>query len=119
MARMDIDQVIIAHLLLKARTVHYCQHPDGSLDAARVADDGQCALGQWLRAEGARALSSEDFQTLEAEHMAFHRSAAELVRQADGGQAEAVAAGIMPQGLFSQFTYRLVTTLMKHQAVSS
>ena len=116
---MDIDQVIIAHLLWKAKTTRYCEHPDGSLDPQQVGDDGLCAFGKWMRAEGEASLGTEAFQALEAEHLAFHQAAAALVSQANRGELEAVTAALKPQGDFGRFTYRLVTTLKKQTRLSA
>ena len=116
---MDIDQVIIAHLLWKARTVRYCEHPDGSLDPLQVADAGRCTFGKWLPAEGPSALSRKDFQALQAEHAAFHQAAGALVRLANGGRVEDVETGLKPQGDFSHFMTRLVTTLKRLTPVSA
>jgi len=83
---MDFDSAIRAHIDWKAKLSAYLNNVDKSLDAAVVARDDKCPLGQWIHGEGGRNVSSAAFATLRTQHAAFHRAAADVVRRANTGQ---------------------------------
>jgi len=92
---MDFDEAIKAHSGWKMKLAAYLAKPDGSLKAATVEPDNNCALGKWIYAEGARLSAQPEFITLKAEHARFHKCAAAVIRKADTGQkvAEEIAVG--------------------------
>lgn len=83
---MDFDAAIKAHSDWKLKLASYLRKRDGSLKAAEVCLDNQCALGKWIYGEGARYAKLPPFATLRSTHTRFHKEAAEVIRRADAGK---------------------------------
>jgi hypothetical protein len=81
---MNFDDAIVAHMRWKFRLADYIQNKSvETLDPTVVGLDDRCDLGKWIHGHTARA-SDVDFEELQREHAAFHRTAASVL--------EAVAA---------------------------
>jgi len=93
---MNFDDAVAAHSEWKRKLNSYLQKPDHSLNAAEVAADDRCVLGQWIKGEGRTYSSAPEFAKLTTEHTRFHKAAADIVNKVDRGQdvsAELVLGG--------------------------
>lgn len=84
---MNVDDAILAHSKWKHRLTDYIDGTSAeSLAVSVVERDDVCALGVWLRGEAGAALVNDPaIKTLRADHAAFHRCAASIVRTSDAG----------------------------------
>jgi len=113
---MNFDEAIAAHSAWKIKLGAYLRHPDGSLQAASVASDDRCTLGQWLHGEGSKFRSLAEYRTLQTAHSKFHECAADVVRKADAGQSvtDEVAFGARSEfGLASSAVVNSIGALRK------
>lgn len=87
-AEVDFDQAIASHERWKQRLQDYLEgRLKGGLDAAVIACDDRCELGQWLNGSAMRHLGGyRPFTDLVASHRYFHRQAAEVVSHTQKGQ---------------------------------
>ena len=83
---MNFDDAVAAHSEWKRKLNSYVQNPDYSLNAAEVAADDRCVLGQWLKGEAQKYSALPEFAKLRAEHTRFHKAAADIVSRVDRGQ---------------------------------
>jgi hypothetical protein len=89
---MDFDSAILAHVNWRARLLRAINGKSNeTLDPAVIESDG-CPLGQWLRAEGKVLSADPGYAELVRMHAEFHRAAATVVRQVQGGRAEEARA---------------------------
>lgn len=90
---MNIEEAVQKHAewKLKFRTAISKQE---KLDAATIAKDNCCQLGQWLYSEGkARLGSKPEFQKVIEKHKAFHVEAGKVASLINAGKyAEAEAS---------------------------
>ncbi|MGB9197092.1 MAG: bacteriohemerythrin [Terriglobales bacterium] len=77
---MNFDQAAISHIEWKERLVRCLHEPDTHLDAAQLAADDQCPLGQWLHQEREQYSSYPEYATLAQHHTRFHQIVGGLVR---------------------------------------
>jgi len=105
---MDFDAALVAHADWKRKLKAYLEKPDRSLQAAEVALDNKCKLGEWITGEGRKHAASPLFKTLTAEHARFHKAAAELVRRANLGEK---VNGEVALGASSEFTKATVAVV--------
>lgn len=116
---MNFTQAIDAHGKWKIRLRMFVHGSGEKLDANQVGHDDQCELGQWIHGEGAKFAKSPQFQQLVAEHAAFHRCAAKVVRSALAGQKAEALALLADGGEFSrcsQQTVMAIQTLARSNA---
>jgi len=110
---MDFDEAIAAHTAWKTRLKAYLRNPDKSLNVTSIALDNQCALGQWLHAEGAKYSASPEFTELMSQHANFHRSAADLIKRADAGESVAEEAALGTNSPFTKLSAQVVQLILK------
>ena len=110
---MDFEKAIQAHVSWKRKLSRYIASPDHSIQAAAVASDGNCGLGQWLKGEGKRFASLPEFAALNENHIRFHKAAGEIISKADQGlkMAEEVALGSKSE--YGAASNAVVSALMK------
>ena len=114
---MNFDDAIRAHVDWKMKLKTYLAKPDKSLDAAKVSLDNQCALGQWLRGEGAKFTSNPKFSQLVAEHAKFHKTAAHIITKADSGASVAQEVALGAKSEFADVSQKVVSLLMECKKV--
>jgi hypothetical protein len=83
---VNLDEAIQAHAAWKIKLAVYLKKPDGSLKPAEIGADSRCPLGQWLHGDAAKYSSLPEYQTLMTEHARFHKTAANIAEQANGGR---------------------------------
>jgi methyl-accepting chemotaxis protein len=83
---VNLDDAIQAHAAWKIKLAVYLKKPDGSLKPAEIGADSRCPLGQWLHGDATKYSSLPEYQTLIAEHARFHKAAANIAEQANGGR---------------------------------
>ena len=86
---MDANQAVVAHSTWKSKLANYIKDPNHSLTAAEVEASDRCDLGKWLKGEGRKHASLQEYSKLVAEHARFHRAAASVVRNADKHNVQA------------------------------
>lgn len=76
---MNFLETISAHISWKQRLLDYLADNSDKLDPAQVGVDHQCKLGQWIYGEGQAHANLPHFETVRAEHAAFHKHLAAVV----------------------------------------
>jgi len=109
---MNFDEAITAHAEWKMKLSTYLRNPDGSLDAATIALDNKCPLGQWIVGAGAAYATTPEFIKLKAEHAHFHKAASEVVRKASGGRSVSEDLLLGGKSEFSAASSAVVSALM-------
>ncbi|MDR3709340.1 MAG: CZB domain-containing protein [Capsulimonadaceae bacterium] len=84
---MNFDEAIQAHSAWKMKLSRYLRAPDGSIKAADIQPDCNCALGKWIYGDGKKWNTLSEYGTLRTEHARFHQEAARIVSKADTGKA--------------------------------
>jgi hypothetical protein len=87
---LNFASAIESHLRWKARLSDYIAgNSNENLEAATIALDDKCVLGQWIYGPGGRTFGNETgFEELRETHARFHLCAAEVVRKVDAGQRD-------------------------------
>ncbi len=118
---MNFDDASMAHFEWKAKLRTYLGRPDGSLKAASIEPDNQCALGKWIQAEGAKHIGDPVFGELRQAHATFHQSAAALVRRADAGEKVNAEVALGARSPFNELSERVVALIaeMKKKSVAT
>jgi hypothetical protein len=119
---MDFDDAIQAHAAWKMRLTGYLCKCDGSLNAAEVAADNRCTLGEWLYGEGRQFALLPQYRIVLAEHARFHRSAGAIVERANRGQASAAESMLGADSDYSaasRSVVRAITELKKNVATKA
>jgi methyl-accepting chemotaxis protein len=118
---MNLDDAIKAHSEWKVR-LRTAMHNRQTLDAAAIARDDACALGQWLhgpaKSEYGRLRS---YAVCVEKHAAFHREAgrvAATINAGDYGKAETMLAGGTPYAAASSAIGGAVLGLRKEAAIA-
>lgn len=111
---LDTMGAIEAHVRWKVRLEAYLNGSSTEkLDPAVVEKDDQCVLGKWIHgAGGAQYHGSPMVTELTQTHAAFHKCAAEIVRQADRGEITE-ASDSLHNGDYSRISYRIKTQLAR------
>jgi methyl-accepting chemotaxis protein len=110
---MDFDGAVAAHSAWKAKLGKYLRNPDKSLNAASIAMDDQCALGQWLHGEGRKYSSDPEFSELKKEHANFHLAASNLVKRADLGENVSEDATLGANSPYAKLSSHVVQLIIK------
>lgn len=110
---MDFDAAIRAHIDWKMKLRSYLSHPDGTIKAAELRRDDQCALGKWIHGEGAAYAADPDFVTAKDAHIRFHQEAANIVKKADSGQNVGEEIALGAKSPFSAASTDVMTALMR------
>jgi hypothetical protein len=97
---VDFNHALHAHISLRKKLSAYIRSPDGSLDADKVCDERNCALGKWLHGNSKMFSPSAEFQSLLDEHARSHTIAAYLVNKANAGEKMDVETAL---GFYSAF----------------
>ena len=85
---MDFDSAILAHVNWRARLLRAINGKSTeTLDPTVIESDG-CPLGQWLRKEGLALSADPGYAELLRTHAEFHKAAARVVRQVQGGRPD-------------------------------
>lgn len=113
---MNFDQAIAAHSSWKQKLRAYLNKPDRSLNPTEIAHDNTCELGKWIAGEGAKHAGMAEFQSLRSEHSRFHKAAAEVVRQADGGQNVVEDVALGGKSEFANASSAVVSAIMALRA---
>jgi methyl-accepting chemotaxis protein len=111
---MDLDEAVKAHAAWKMRLQAYIRQPDKSIDAAEVARDDCCPLGQWLHGDGKGLISGlPEYETLIAEHARFHRAVGDAVKMADAGHNVLEEHVLAWDSEFAAASRNVVTTIVQ------
>lgn len=110
---MNFDEAIRAHSDWKMKLSSYLRNADGSLKASEISPDNKCALGQWIYGEGAKWSSLPEYETLKAEHIKFHKEAAQVVEKADSGQNVIEEIMLGGDSGFAKASSSVVSAIMK------
>ena len=89
---LDARAAICAHQDWRQKLSAYLRNPDGTLDPGVVAATDRCLLGRYLLERSRAGEDDEHTALVEAEHIQFHWTAADLVRQANLGEPIGAAA---------------------------
>lgn len=113
-ASLDIVSAIEAHVRWKIRLeAHINGTSTENLDPDTVCKDDQCTLGRWIHGHGrARYGAAALFLSLEQTHAKFHRSAADIIRQANAGD-KAGALAMLNEGVYAKYSYAVKTELAR------
>ena len=84
---MNLDDAIKTHSLWTHLLDRYLDRPDFSLGVQAVASADLCELGEWLNGDGKKYANIPEFTELVAGHRRFHQAAADVISQANSGQA--------------------------------
>lgn len=82
---LDASTAICAHQEWRQKVLTYIKQPDGTLNPEVVASTAKCLLGKYLLDRAMAGEDDEHTALVEAEHIRFHQTAAELVRHAHRG----------------------------------
>ncbi len=116
---MNFDDAIAAHTMWKIRLRKVVDGHGERLEAASVAKDDQCELGKWIHGPGANFKSFDAFTRLKTAHAKFHKCAAQVITEANGGRKDAAEALLEPQGEFAKVSTETVTAIMALQRASA
>lgn len=108
----ECEKAIASHAAWKVKFKRFVAG-ELTLDASVVERNDACDFGKWLAAEGRRVLPSSSFQELEAAHVAFHRTAGEIVRCKHAGEHGKVDAALAPGGSFTQAGAQLTMLVVR------
>jgi aerotaxis receptor len=115
-ADFDFESAIAAHMKWKV-DLRDAAFKSKTLDAAAIARDDCCALGEWLHGDGRQSWSMRPvFNELVEHHAQFHRQAsqvAEVINRRSRAQALRMLEGSMP---FAQVTRSMVMALKTLQS---
>jgi hypothetical protein len=111
---LDTMGAIEAHVRWKVRLEAYLNGTSSEkIDPAVVEKDDQCVLGKWIHGAGGAQYNQSPMVTeLTQTHAAFHKCAAEIVRQADRGEITE-ASDSLHNGEYSRISYRIKTQLAR------
>ena len=84
----DFEAATQAHANWKRRLVDFLDGRGEPLDAAEVARDDCCTLGQWLVSSRSRYANSGEFGDLREAHAEFHRCAGAVVTRKQSGDVD-------------------------------
>ncbi|WNM25291.1 methyl-accepting chemotaxis protein [Demequina capsici] len=108
----QITKAIGAHGAWKKRlnaAVGAARHNE---DVATVGRDDRCAFGRWLHSGGVTD-SAGLLSTAKAQHAAFHRAAADVLRQLDAGRKAEARTALQPGGSFAEASRVLTATMIE------
>jgi methyl-accepting chemotaxis protein len=107
----NFDEAIEAHRHWKVKlrqAIAEHQH----LDADKICQDNQCALGQWMHGPGRTRWGSRPaFSALLEKHAEFHRSAGEVARTINSGQYDSAERLIGSGSVFARASTEVSTLL--------
>lgn len=105
---------IEAHVRWKIRLEAYINGTsEEHLDAEVVCRDDQCALGKWIYGAGGNKYGSNPmFGVLKQTHMNFHKSAGEIIRTVDAGDAKQ-ALTMLNSGEYARHSHRVKSDLAR------
>lgn len=89
---MQLENAVLVHYVWKSRLKNAIASKT-SLDAAIVARDDCCEVGQWLYGEGGRPYrTTPQFTTLMDSHKAFHLEAGKVADLVNAGRFDEAAS---------------------------
>lgn len=100
---MDFEAAIVAHMRWKFRLTDYVAGKSTEkLDPSVIECDDKCDLGKWIHSCSDCDPRAKSFVELREAHAAFHRSAAEVVRETQAGRATRAAELLGPNGAYTK-----------------
>jgi diguanylate cyclase (GGDEF)-like protein/PAS domain S-box-containing protein len=93
LAKLDINQVIEAHLNWMSRLKRVLDHTsDEQLDVSIVSQDNHCTLGKWIYGPAKKTYGHlPEWEELRRAHANFHACAGEVLKAHQQGSAEVAA----------------------------
>lgn len=85
---MNFDEAIQVHVEWKSKLRGYLAKRDGSLKSEQIAQDTNCALGQWINGEGKIYSNLPEYDTLKKVHIQFHQHTAQIVDMVNSGDVK-------------------------------
>ena len=116
---MNFDEAIAAHTMWKIRLRKVVDGHGEKLDVATVSKDNQCDLGKWIHGEGTSYKSLEAYDKLKTAHAKFHKCAAQVITEVNGGRKASADALLQPQGEFAKISTETVTAIMAIKRASA
>lgn len=86
--KFDFETAINAHAAWRQRLHAFVNGRGEALDAKKVGNDSQCALGGWIHGPGKHFAKYAEYEDLRSAHSAFHRWAGEIVQLSESGKRE-------------------------------
>jgi len=115
----QIDAAIVMHSQWITELKIAIEDGSSKFDPEVVATDNRCEFGKWLYDGFPRdAKIGGSFEPIRETHAAFHRTAAEILRLALSGDADAALTKMSLQAEFMQLSSRLIF-LLKELRVKS
>lgn len=111
----DFSQAVGKHLEWKTRLRNAALRGE-QLDAATIARDDCCPLGQWLHGDGRRWSTRPRFTTLVQEHAGFHRAAGQVAQLVNRGDREGAFRLLHEGSTFAGITQQVVMAIKALQA---
>ncbi len=110
---MNFDDAIAAHVRWKTRLRTFLDGAGETLDSATTAKDNVCDLGQWIYGPGTTYTSHAEYEQVKAEHRAFHRCAAAVVKKVEDGNRKAAEDMLAAGSSFADASTRTVNAIQK------
>jgi methyl-accepting chemotaxis protein len=110
---MDFSKAIHAHVEWKAKLTAYIEKPDRSLSPAKVGNDHNCELGQWIYGEGQKFARDPEFRLMVSCHERFHKAAASVISRADSGVRVAEETALGAKSEYADASSAVVGSLMR------
>jgi hypothetical protein len=115
---MDLDSAIDSHIRWKIRLRGVISGRDRRLSPEEAAADDRCELGRWIRGLGAATFRNRRaFQTLAAQHAAFHQCCGRIVALAFAGDRTGARMLLAPGGRFSRASAETVRAISAMQRI--
>lgn len=113
-AELDFLSAIEAHIRWKVRLESYISgEGKEALDASVVGRDDQCVLGKWIHGPGNDKFGKMPlFHGLMESHAGFHQCAAQVIQNADAGDA-GKAVEILTRGCYAKYSNRVKADLAR------
>ena len=106
------DDMVKAHQGWKFRLKDLVEgRSSETLDPAKVEADHVCALGAWIHGTGAQVAHLPEYKELKARHAAFHRCAADVIRNHQSGHTD--EARTLLAGPFSVLSEETVAAIQR------
>ncbi|MFN4022866.1 MAG: CZB domain-containing protein [Hydrogenophilus thermoluteolus] len=113
---LDFDKWRNAHRVWRQRLQRVMKGEEPAPDPALVEVDNRCELGQWIHGPGKRFYGDLPvFQELIAEHAAFHRAAAQILRHWQEGDMR--AARRLLNGEYEMRSMRVISDLTELERI--
>lgn len=116
---MNLSEAIETHTAWRVR-LRAAVHGADPLDVAEIVRDDRCALGTWLKGEGAqRFADTPEFRRALQQHQRFHLAAAEVAALINEGRREEAEARMAAGSDYAGASSDLHMALMALQRLES